>query len=130
MNDMNRGDPFANLFSDPNIFVQLQLDPRTKPFLSDPSYVQMIKEIQKDPSLMTTKLKDPRMMTTLSVLLGVNMSSTMGDGDAEEMDVDPQPPSPKKAPSPPPAKKPAEPEDKNLTDEQRSVSERVLPVSF
>ncbi|KAI5710287.1 hypothetical protein M8J76_013355 [Diaphorina citri] len=121
MNDMNRGDPFANLFSDPNIFVQLQLDPRTKPFLSDPSYVQMIKEIQKDPSLMTTKLKDPRMMTTLSVLLGVNMSSTMGDGDAEEMDVDPQPPSPKKAPSPPPAKKPAEPEDKNLTDEQRSA---------
>lgn len=70
------------------------------------------------------------MMTTLSVLLGVNMSSTMGDGDAEEMDVDPQPPSPKKAPSPPPAKKPAEPEDKNLTDEQRSVSEMVLPVSF
>lgn len=123
MGDMNGGDPFSrmNPFADPNIFVQLQMDPRTKPLLNDPSYVQLIKDIQQNPKLMAQKLQDPRVMTTLSVLLGLNMAGDMGGGDGEDMDVDPQPPSPKKAPSPPPTKKPAEPEDKNLTDEQRSA---------
>ncbi|KAL1463527.1 hypothetical protein WDU94_015270 [Cyamophila willieti] len=117
MSEMNGGDPFSrmNPFADPNIFAQLQLDPRTKGFLNDPSYVQMIKDIQKDPKSMTQKLQDPRMMTTLSVLLGLNLG---GNGDGEDMEVDPQPPSPKRAPSPP--KKPAEPTE-NLTDEQRSA---------
>uniref|UniRef100_A0A8D8SRS7 Stress-induced-phosphoprotein 1 n=3 Tax=Cacopsylla melanoneura TaxID=428564 RepID=A0A8D8SRS7_9HEMI len=117
--EMSEGDPFSrmNPFADPNIFAQLQFDPRTKGFLNDPTYVQMIKDIQKDPKSMSQKLQDPRMMTTLSVLLGLNFG---GNGDGEDMDVDPQPPSPKRAPSPPPPKKPAEPAE-NLTDEQRSA---------
>lgn len=66
-------------------------------------------------------------MTTLSVLLGLNLSGNMGNGDGDEMEVDPTPAPTRKAPSPPPTKKP-EPEDKNLTDEQRSVS-RYLHVN-
>lgn len=112
------GDFFSrmNPFSDPNIFVRLQMDPRTQPLLKDPSYVQLIKDLQTNPKLMSQKLEDPRLMTTLGVLLGVNLSSREDD----MMDVDP--PSPKKAPSPPPPAPKKEPEaDKNLTDEQRSA---------
>ncbi len=40
---------FGNLFNSPNLFAKLQADPRTKPFLSDPAYMQILKNLQNNP---------------------------------------------------------------------------------
>lgn len=40
---------FNNLFSHPNLFTKLQSDPRTKPYLNDPSFVQILNNLQKNP---------------------------------------------------------------------------------
>lgn len=50
---MNNGFPqpggFPNLFDNVNCFAKLQADPRTRQYLNDPGYVQIIKNLQSNP---------------------------------------------------------------------------------
>lgn len=48
-NNSPSGTGFNNLFKNPNIFAKLQADPRTRAFLNDPDYVQIIKNLQNNP---------------------------------------------------------------------------------
>lgn len=43
------GAGFNKLFNHPNLFARLQSDPRTKPYLNDPSFVQILNNLQKNP---------------------------------------------------------------------------------
>lgn len=103
-----------NPFNTPDIFVKLRNDPRTRAYLDDPEYLKMIENLRKNPNLLGTNLSDVRILTTLSVLLGLNLPGP----DEEPMDVDP----PK--PSTPPSKPTPPPEPKNDTDANLSPAER------
>merc|ERR1712156_499094 len=63
------------------IFRRLSTDPRTKEYMSDPSYVQMLQDLSKDPGNAMKHMADPRMQATLQVLFGVNLG-TDADGKA------------------------------------------------
>lgn len=105
----------ANPFSTPDLFVKLRSDPRTKDYLNDPEYLVLLKSLQSNPRALGTKLQDPRVLTTLGVLLGFN---TMDGGD-ESMDVDP----PKRTTEPSkPEAKPAPKEDMNISPEKREAA--------
>lgn len=62
-------------------------------------------------------MSDPRVITTLTVLLGINMDGSGGPMD-EPMDVDSKP---AEAPRPPSPKKPTQTDLSSLTPEQKKV---------
>lgn len=100
------GGSFPNPFNSADIFIKLRSDPRTKGFLDDPDYVSLIQQLQINPQLLGQKLQDPRILTTLSVLIGLG---PMGEEEAMETEYTPSPP-PKKPESKPEPKKEFEPD--------------------
>lgn len=92
LSSQQHGAKLMNPFSGPDVMNKLQNNPKTREMFDDPSYRQLIQELQSNPSAMATKLGDPRVLTTLSVLLGLDLEAA-NEGD-EPMDTEPTPPAP------------------------------------
>lgn len=107
----------SNPFNSPDIFVKLASDPRTKKFLYDPEYLKILQELQSNPHSLGTKLQDNRVLTTLSVLLGMSAMNEMDEVMETEPMNPPEPPKPK--PEPKPEKK----EEDNLPPEKKKALE-------
>ncbi|GBM51772.1 Stress-induced-phosphoprotein 1 [Araneus ventricosus] len=107
---------FPNPFKGPEVLEKLRNDPRTRDFFSDPSYIKLLTDLQSNPTLMVEKLKDPRVMTTLSVLLNIDLSNANMQDDDVDMET-PPPPSSK----PESSKPKEEPMDVELTPEKKQV---------
>ncbi|KIM83896.1 hypothetical protein PILCRDRAFT_416681 [Piloderma croceum F 1598] len=119
------------MFADPNLLGKLATNPRTQKHLADPTFVQKIQMIQRNPRLADSALQDPRMIDVLGVLMGVDMQGFSREEGSDELPPGvanaetaspPSSPPPKPAastskPTPPP---PApEPEDVEMTEEDQ-----------
>ncbi|XP_032819672.1 stress-induced-phosphoprotein 1 [Petromyzon marinus] len=109
----------SNPFSSPDLIKKLESDSRTRPWLGDPTYQQLITELQGNPNLIASKLQDPRVMVTLSVLLGVDLQ--MHDDDEDDS---PATPPTKSTPKPEPKPEPMEediPENKRQALKEKEL---------
>lgn len=65
------------MFKDPQLMAKLAANPKTKDFVNDPSFVEKIKQLQSNGGKadMASLFGDPRMMSVLGVLMGVDIVS-------------------------------------------------------
>jgi stress-induced-phosphoprotein 1 len=103
-----------------DMMAKIAPSPRLSPYLHDGDFVAKLQEIQRDPSKINTHLKDPRIMTVLGELMGLNLSMNEDDADTE-----PPASSAPKAKTPEPTKAPEpEPMEEDLTEEE--IQEREI----
>ena len=105
------GAGLAKMFKDPSLIQKLASNPKTSSFLSDPSFMAKLQEIQKNPQN-PDLFSDPRMLQVLGVMMGVDLETRdTPPEDASMPDAPPPKPAPeKKAPEP-------EPEPEDLSEE-------------
>ncbi|KAM9788815.1 stress-induced-phosphoprotein 1 [Neosynchiropus ocellatus] len=105
-----------NPFAMPNLLQKLENDPRTRKFLSDPSYLELLEQLKTRPSELAMWLQDPRVKDTLSVVLGLNFS----DMEEEEEPTPAPKPKPKET-QPPPPKEEDLPENKRMALKEKEL---------
>ncbi|XP_076886813.1 hsp70-Hsp90 organizing protein 2-like [Bidens hawaiensis] len=84
-----RGPPAGNLFGDafgPDMWARLTADPSTRLYMQQPDFVNMMKDLQRNPSNLNLYLQDQRIMQALSVLLNVKMQAHAPGDDMEMPD--------------------------------------------
>ena len=85
-----------NPFASPAALMKLHADPRTREYLKDQSFLNKLNQCKADPKMMTMLMQsDPRFMTALGVILGIDMQ-TMGADDDESFEMDTSAPKPEK----------------------------------
>lgn len=104
-----------NPFADPNLEAKLAMDPKCKEFLNDPSFLFILSQLKQDPSKLSMFAKDQRIMTVLSVLLGIQM-----DFPTQPQEK-PAPSKPKEKPAAEEKPKTTKDTDSTLTDDQKAA---------
>ena len=59
----------------PDFVSKLAMNPETRPLLSQPDFMMMLRDMGSNPQNMSKYLGDPRLQKALSVGLGINMMS-------------------------------------------------------
>lgn len=77
----------GNMFNDPQLIQKLARDPRTSKLLADPTFMAKLQQLKQNPQNIGEAFADPRILTVMSVLLGIDMSfAPGGSGGAEAGD--------------------------------------------
>ncbi|KAJ5109413.1 Heat shock chaperonin-binding [Penicillium angulare] len=114
-------DPSAGLggmFNDPALFQKLANNPKTAPLLADAEFMAKLKKIQQNPNSVGEEIRDPRFLSVMSVLLGIDMNFGGEGGPQDSPMPDTKPAAqqqPKKEPTPEP-----EPEDEEAIAKKKA----------
>ncbi|XP_013422191.1 stress-induced-phosphoprotein 1-like [Lingula anatina] len=79
-------EPVMNPFADPNLFQKLIAEPRTRELMKDTDFVNAMKDLQQNPGALGKYHNDPRIMTALGVLLGMDLDF-QGEEELHKQDV-------------------------------------------
>lgn len=129
----------GNMFNDPQLIQKLARDPRTSKLLADPTFMAKLQQLKQNPQNLGEAFADPRFLTVMSVLLGIDMSFAPGGsggaeaGDEENTTMADAPPLPKETqsykapesqPEPQPEPRPeTEPEDDEAAHQRKAKEE-------
>lgn len=96
--DMSGADGgLGGMFNDPSLFAKLAGNPKTAPLLADKDFMVKLQQIQKNPKDIGLAMQDPRFLSVMSVMLGIDMSfadkmpggaTELGSSDRREKEED------------------------------------------
>lgn len=75
--------PSLSPFQDAATFEKLKTNPRTKEFMKDADFCKTLEDIRKNPELLREKMHDKRLLTCISVMMGLDV---IGPDDEAEME--------------------------------------------
>lgn len=76
----------GNMFNDPQMYSKLAQNPKTSAYMADPSFMQTLQKLQRNPSDMGSAFQDPRILTAMGVLMGVDLNMMSGkDADLSSL---------------------------------------------
>uniref|UniRef100_A0A0E0D6L5 STI1 domain-containing protein n=1 Tax=Oryza meridionalis TaxID=40149 RepID=A0A0E0D6L5_9ORYZ len=117
-------DAIGKVFQGPEVWSRMAADPTTRPYLDQPDFMRMLRDVQRNPSSLNNYLSDPRMVQVLSLMLNLRLPNH---------DAPPRPPA-QSTPPPPPQQQPQpetkarepepEPEPMEVTEEEKERKER------
>eukprot|EP01023_Acetabularia_acetabulum_P000337 TRINITY_DN10134_c0_g1_i1.p1 TRINITY_DN10134_c0_g1~~TRINITY_DN10134_c0_g1_i1.p1 ORF type:complete len:617 (+),score=132.73 TRINITY_DN10134_c0_g1_i1:86-1852(+) len=87
------GGGLNKMFQDPNFLARLAMNPETKSFMGDPTFLKMLQDVQSNPQMMQFYMNDPRFQKALGVGLGINFSTpgeSAGNGGEQEFEAVPE----------------------------------------
>lgn len=68
------GNQFAQIFNDPQMMEKLAKNPKTAEMIKDPVFLQKLIRFKQNPQMMSQEImSDPRFMTVMGVLLGIDI---------------------------------------------------------
>ncbi len=111
----------GNMFSDPQLLSKLAANPKTAPYLQDPTFMAKLQRLAKNPNEMGAELGDPRFLQVMGVMLGVDMQMGMPPGDGPPGDVPMTDPT---SFSQPAAAKAPEPEPEPEPEDEEAIASR------
>ncbi|TVU15056.1 hypothetical protein EJB05_38558 [Eragrostis curvula] len=117
-------DAIGKVFQGPELWSRIASDPTTRGYLDQPDFMQMLREVQRNPSSLNTYLSDPRMVQVLSLML--NIKFPQQNNGASEPAAQSTPPPPKQQPEAK-AREPEpepEPEPMEIPEEEKERKER------
>lgn len=116
-----------NMFGAPDLWSKLEKDPRTKDYVKEPTFVKTIKTLQDNPNAIMNHLSDPRIMSALSVIMGIDVSGggtpprSGGTPPRAQAWGEESTPRPSEAASPPKSAAKEEPMDVPLSQEEKEA---------
>ena len=85
------GDPsggLGSLFNDPQLITKLANNPKTSSLLADPGFMAKLQRLKQNPNSIGEEMRDPRFLSVMSVLLGIDMSfGAPGEAEASASGV-------------------------------------------
>uniref|UniRef100_A0ACD5YM31 Uncharacterized protein n=1 Tax=Avena sativa TaxID=4498 RepID=A0ACD5YM31_AVESA len=120
-------DAIGQMFQGPELWSKIAADPATRAYLEQPDFMQMLREVQRNPSSLNMYLSDPRMMQVLSLMLNIKIQRGE-DSDLPQTSSPPPPQQQQKQEQPETKAREVEPEPEpepmEVSDEEKERKER------
>nr|ADA68360.1 hsp organizing protein/stress-inducible protein [Dactylis glomerata] len=116
-------DAIGQMFQGPELWSKIAADPSTRAYLDQPDFMQMLREVQRNPSSLNMYLSDPRMMQVLSLMLNIKIQ-TSDDPDLPQTSSPPPPQQPKPETKAREVEPEPVPEPMEVSDEEKERKER------
>ncbi|KAM0343207.1 hypothetical protein ACHAPU_008800 [Fusarium lateritium] len=111
----------GQMFNDPQMIQKLASNPKTSGFLADPSFMAKLQSLKDNPTNAADMFSDPRLLTVMGVLMGVDLEMRERPVDDSAPDIQDSP-----MPDAPPAPKPAEPKKAPTPEPEPEVDEESI----
>ncbi|XP_062185217.1 hsp70-Hsp90 organizing protein-like [Phragmites australis] len=116
-------DAIGKVFQGPELWSKIAADPTTRGYLDQPDFVQMLRDVQRNPSSLNNYLSDQRMVQVLSLMLNIKLQS-QNNGASEPAATQSTSPPPKQQPEAKAREPEPEPEPMDVTEEEKGRKER------
>lgn len=117
-------DGIGQMFQGPELWTKIASDPTTRAYLEQPDFMQMLRDVQRNPSSLNMYLSDPRMMQALGLMLNIKIQRPEASESSQPSSSPPSQPQEQPEAKAREVEPEPEPEPMEVTDEEKERKER------